>query len=159
VPIPRTPMVDDDGSGTTGTVINAAWKTELYDQIDTVGNWVKINWAANLFTPAGWVVDAGDLYTLQYSVVGRAATILMVFVGTSITTPGVGALFTALPAAITPVVDAVSQIRILNGGNWQIGTCVMQPGIARMNIFKLDSAAFVLDTNATHISGQITYAI
>ena len=32
--IARTPMVDDDGSGTTGTVINAAWKTELYDQID-----------------------------------------------------------------------------------------------------------------------------
>jgi hypothetical protein len=32
--IARTPMIDDDGSGTTGTVINAAWKTELYDQID-----------------------------------------------------------------------------------------------------------------------------
>jgi hypothetical protein len=27
-------MVDDDGTGTTGTVINAAWKTEFYDQID-----------------------------------------------------------------------------------------------------------------------------
>jgi len=32
--ITRTPMVDDDGSGTTGTVINNAWKQELYDQID-----------------------------------------------------------------------------------------------------------------------------
>lgn len=32
--ITRTPMVDDDGSGTTGTIINAAWKVELYDQID-----------------------------------------------------------------------------------------------------------------------------
>src|SRR4029450_7033065 len=34
--ITRTPMVDDDGSGTTGTVINNAWKTELYNQIDAV---------------------------------------------------------------------------------------------------------------------------
>jgi hypothetical protein len=34
MPITRTPMVDDDGSGTTGTIINNAWKQELYGQID-----------------------------------------------------------------------------------------------------------------------------
>jgi len=34
MPITRTPIVDDDGSGTTGTVINNAWKQELYTQID-----------------------------------------------------------------------------------------------------------------------------
>ena len=32
--ITRTAMVDDDGSGTTGTIFNNAWKTELYGQID-----------------------------------------------------------------------------------------------------------------------------
>ena len=32
--ITRTPMIDDDGSGNTGTIINNAWKTELYNQID-----------------------------------------------------------------------------------------------------------------------------
>jgi hypothetical protein len=32
--ISRTPMIDDDGTGTTGTVINNSWKQELYDQID-----------------------------------------------------------------------------------------------------------------------------
>jgi len=34
VTIVRTPWIDDDGSGTTGTVINNAWKTEMYNQID-----------------------------------------------------------------------------------------------------------------------------
>jgi hypothetical protein len=34
--ITRTPFVDDDGTGTTGTVINNPWKQELYDQIDAV---------------------------------------------------------------------------------------------------------------------------
>ena len=34
--ITRTAITDDDGTGTTGTVINAAWKTELYDQIDAL---------------------------------------------------------------------------------------------------------------------------
>jgi hypothetical protein len=32
--ITRTPMVDDDGTGTTGTIINNAWKQEFYNQID-----------------------------------------------------------------------------------------------------------------------------
>jgi hypothetical protein len=32
--ITRTAMVDDDGSGTTGTILNNAWKQELYNQID-----------------------------------------------------------------------------------------------------------------------------
>lgn len=34
VTIVRTPWIDDDGSGTTGTVLNNAIKTELYNQID-----------------------------------------------------------------------------------------------------------------------------
>jgi hypothetical protein len=32
--ITRTAITDDSGSGTDGTVLNNAWKTELYDQID-----------------------------------------------------------------------------------------------------------------------------
>ena len=35
VTIPRTAWIDDDGTGTTGTVLNNAVKTELYNQIDT----------------------------------------------------------------------------------------------------------------------------
>jgi hypothetical protein len=34
MPITRTAMIDDDGSGTTGTILNNAWKQELYNQVD-----------------------------------------------------------------------------------------------------------------------------
>jgi hypothetical protein len=34
MPITRTPIVNDDGTGTTGTIFENAWKQELYDQID-----------------------------------------------------------------------------------------------------------------------------
>jgi hypothetical protein len=37
MPITRTPIIDDDGSGTTGTVLDNAWKQELYGQIDAIG--------------------------------------------------------------------------------------------------------------------------
>ena len=33
-------MEDDDGSGTTGTILNNAWKQELYNQVD--GSLIKI---------------------------------------------------------------------------------------------------------------------
>lgn len=34
MPITRTPIIDDDGTGTTGTPLDNAWKTEFYNQID-----------------------------------------------------------------------------------------------------------------------------
>ncbi len=34
--ITRTPIHDDDGTGTTGTILNNAWKQELYNQIDAL---------------------------------------------------------------------------------------------------------------------------
>ena len=72
MPITRTPWIDDDGSGTTGTVINNAEKTLLYNQIDAalaLGSGAAIvdvpfN-AANFVTPdAGctWTVTAGPTY-------------------------------------------------------------------------------------------------
>jgi hypothetical protein len=36
MPITRTAMIDDDGSGTTGTILNNAWKQEFYNQIDAL---------------------------------------------------------------------------------------------------------------------------
>ena len=35
MPIARTTMIDDDGSGTTGTILNNAWLQTIYTQIDT----------------------------------------------------------------------------------------------------------------------------
>jgi hypothetical protein len=36
MPITRTPLIDDDGSGTTGTVLNNAWQNGLYNAIDAI---------------------------------------------------------------------------------------------------------------------------
>ena len=43
MPITRTPIHDDDGSGTTGTVLDNAWKQELYNQIDSLGGGERLN--------------------------------------------------------------------------------------------------------------------
>ena len=93
MPITRTPMVDDDGSGTSGTVVNNNWKVELYDQIDgalgpngalpapgavgnlltstgaawasqpNAGGYTTGTWLPNLLTDAGPV--AGQTYVMR----------------------------------------------------------------------------------------------
>ena len=59
--ITRTAMVDDDGSGTTGTVINNAWKQQFYDQIDAAD-------AAVVKPPMAPLVKTTELVPLSASV-------------------------------------------------------------------------------------------
>jgi len=77
--ITRTAMVDDDGSGTTGTIINNAWKTEFYNQIDGAlgsagGNWLAHPFAAGDFGALGggtWTVGAGAYTQNRFTVIGK----------------------------------------------------------------------------------------
>ena len=75
--ITRTPIIDDDGTGTTGTVIDNAWKTEFYNQIDaTLGVSSMLTWA---FTAGQSVVNNWDpgltgAGVLQYGGGGPAST-------------------------------------------------------------------------------------
>lgn len=93
--IPRTPWIDDDGSGTTGTVLNNAIKTELYDQIDVGLAGVEAalvedvvtsstTGVQNAWNPGGagptfvaWYAASGDLTIngMVGGVIGRRVTI------------------------------------------------------------------------------------
>lgn len=65
MPITRTALVDDDGSGTTGTVLNNAVKQELYNQIDAALAGVL---AGGPFTGVVTLADAAT-----YSLAGTGA--------------------------------------------------------------------------------------
>ena len=68
--IVRTPIVDDDGSGTTGTILNNAWKTELYNQIDALhadSPWV--DFVPTFVTDTGAAITVTGLYC-RYRKVG-----------------------------------------------------------------------------------------
>jgi hypothetical protein len=92
--ITRTAMIDDDGSGTTGTIINNAWKTEFYNQIDAAvaasapGAVTDVPFnAANFTTPdagATWTVTAGQA-TYFYTVNGKLVTVSLQIAASVIT--------------------------------------------------------------------------
>jgi hypothetical protein len=73
MPITRTPIIDDSGSGLDGTVIDNAWKQEFYNQIDAVvpvaAAWTAVPFNAAHFGGRGalvWTVTAGNLLCNQY---------------------------------------------------------------------------------------------
>ena len=77
--ITRTPIHDDDGTGTTGTIIDNAWKQELYNQIDAdvaavAGGmpptaWTNVPFSAANFSANGamtWTVGAPAISLNRY---------------------------------------------------------------------------------------------
>jgi hypothetical protein len=85
-PITRTSWIDDDGTGTTGTIINNAEKQTLYNQIDaaiipTYGSWTPTDasGAALVFiSPPGTFAKYGRLVfvwlQLSYPTTSNGAT-------------------------------------------------------------------------------------
>lgn len=81
--ITRVADVDDDGTGQFGTIRNAAWKTQLYDQIDaaidgadaTTRTVAKGGTGATTFTDGGVLVGNGT-NAVQATAVGTAGQVL-----------------------------------------------------------------------------------
>jgi hypothetical protein len=90
MPITRTPIIDDDGTGTTGTVIDNAWKTELYNQIDALAGtaWVAIPFnVADFWTG----VTAGAVSANYYTILNAKTLIWILAVYNVPLPPGGGA--------------------------------------------------------------------
>jgi len=94
--ITRTSMVDDDGSGTVGTIINNAWKTELYNQIDGIGTLIG-------YTPtwtAGAAAIGNGALTGYYARVGNLVYVQLYLLVGSTTNLGSGGWVFSLPIAM-----------------------------------------------------------
>jgi hypothetical protein len=95
MPITRTPIFDDDGSGQTGTVLDDAWKQELYGQIDAFmggtvqGAWIARPFVAGNYTgtaPLVWAATAGQILTDRYCIIGK--TLFWLFSCSTVTLTG-----------------------------------------------------------------------
>jgi hypothetical protein len=78
--ITRTPLIDDDGTQTTGTVFNNAWLQSFYDAIDaallgTVGTWVPnlvfngVNAGMSVSSAAGTYTKFGNVVVAEFRIV------------------------------------------------------------------------------------------
>lgn len=61
-------VTDDDGTGTTGTIINQSWLNTVFT------DWTAITFAAGNFTGSGsmtWTVASGDVSANRYAVTNK----------------------------------------------------------------------------------------
>ena len=119
MPITRTNMIDDDGTGTTGTIINNAWKQELYNQID--GMAPALAWTPTDASGAGLSFAVS---TANYVQVGKlvSITLNMTFATTA---NGAGAVigglpFTALGAAGLYTAYGIARVFHISNGSKNI---------------------------------------
>ena len=164
--ISRTPMVDDDGTGTTGTVINNAWKQQLYDQIDAADasaiasqtpilENVPFN-AANFSGPGGmtWTVEAADVTQFRFARVGKWVLIDLVLLNTVV--GGTLSYYLIVNVPTLPsdfLVSAWNSIRIFPAGASasEAGLCQCSAGGKGITVFRNPPGANFGAGNMQHL--------
>jgi hypothetical protein len=150
--ITRTAMIDDDGSGTTGTIINNAWKTELYNQIDgavTLGGvWADVPFNAANFTAVGggtWTVGAAAITDHRYTLIGKTLhwrLYLSWFAGSNTIAGAVTALRVTVPGGLTLKTTQIEAVAYaLDGGGARIAVDAAPVG-AQLELKKVNGAAW-----------------
>jgi len=108
-------MIDDDGSGQSGTIINNAWKTELYNQIDA--NPARIAYTPTWGATGSPPTLASSQLTGLYSVSGSVVTVMIHFLLQTGSLVGAGAWYFSLPPGLVPIADVSLSGYITNGSS------------------------------------------
>lgn len=176
--ITRATWTDDDGSGTTGTILNnARLQGDVYDKVDglfsaaaglktagplvernravAVGDWIPIAYNAGNFTaaPMTWTVEAADQSTLQYCRIG--SIYILQFSLSSTTLSGtVGAnLMIQLP--FTPTVAGGAPCRLTLAGVQVLGWALTLAGDSKLYVQKFDASNYAIGTNNQTMQGTV----
>jgi len=167
MPITRTLMVDDDGSGTTGTILNNAWKQEFYNQIDALGGpsagaWTAIPFNAANFTASSgvWTVTAGNVAILQWTILGgKTLAVCFKIAGNASLSLPTTALVITLPAPVPAVTLVVTNpvTYYVNGTSLVFGTGFVEVQAGTLRIYRdLTNAQFpAVTAGGIFLYGQI----
>jgi hypothetical protein len=149
MPITRSIWTDDDGSGTTGTVLNNAELQKIYNNIDA---YVPGVWQSPVFNAADysgaasmtWTVSAGHVSVNRYTVIGKTLFWNVYIAGGTIGGTPYSRLLVKLPAglagrATNSGTAATSQ---LYDGVHQPGFTTINPDLIHLEIAKITEANF-----------------
>jgi hypothetical protein len=160
VTITRTAWIDDDGSGTTGTVINNAEKTLLYNQIDegfakftpgqtpAAGTPIDHAFTAGDYTGSGgmtWTLGAPDFGVNSYALSGKSVT-WYVNVGGTLGGTASNIVYIKLPGGLANGPRAVrgNDLIIYNSSPQISGQLFLSSNVNQLNISRADGANFSL---------------
>jgi hypothetical protein len=162
MPITRTPIIDDSGFGDDGTVLDNAWKQQLYDQIDgyVSGVWQYPAFAAGNFSAAApgiWTVTSGQVLTQRWQRVSSKTVCYQVHINGAILSGGNSTtlyinLFGAVPfgAAAIPCTYFVDTAQ-------QSGVVQINSGTSYLSVNRDFFGTPWTNTKAIYLAFSVTY--
>lgn len=157
-------LVDDDGTGTTGTVWNKAALGSLFGVINwRVRDWVTVPFNAANFYGGGsqtWTVDAGDVGANRYAVCGAVAVWEVVVSSSTVGGTPNPYLWLNLPSGLTALSATHYQpvgFCIDNGA--QIQAVVQVGSGTALAVSRLLGGNWAASTNATYLYLHTLFSI
>jgi len=152
-------VTDDDGSGTTGTILDNAFFNSVRDYVG--GAWTTPAFNAANYTGSGsmtWTLTSGDVQLNKYVVIGKTVHWHLVLTTTTVGgTPSTG-LRVALPAGLSLVGASRGVYWYLDNATEGFGGYVMVGSY--VEFFKSNSGAnWTASTNNTAIYASLTFEI
>lgn len=165
MPITRATITDDDGSGTTGDVADAAFMTGLYDAIDVSVNadWVIPTFNAAHFSGGSgtWTVDAGDVGGLSWRRLGNTVSVTF-----ALNTTSIAGATNALQigngqwgGGTIAKLAYNSLAWLANAGTLYAGYVYAGAGNTFLGLVRADTGNFTAGANSTYVFGQITFEV
>lgn len=133
----------------SGTITFPAWTTPTFSAGNFTGN--------NSMT---WTLQAGDVTTYRYDIVGHRMTVAWFLVTTTVAgTPSTQLLIT-IPASKTATTTIVNTfIYSDNGGTNTVGYATVTAAGTTIALTKLDGSNWTAATNTTGVFGEIVFEI
>jgi len=153
---------------TAGKTITVTQDTSLDEavamssKLTIPGAWTTGAFNAADFTGKGsmtWTVDAGDIITFAYKIMGKVMVFAFSISSFSIGGTPNNVLYIAIPGGITVTKAMNNPCRINDNGTKSIGWVSVIAGGNVLQILKTDESNFTASTNASEVYGEITFEI
>jgi hypothetical protein len=153
-------VTDDDGSGTTGTILDNAFFNSVRDYVG--GAWTTPAFNAANFTASGsmtWTLTSGDVAVNKYIVIGKTMHWHLVLLTTSVGGTASTGLRVALPGGVTLIGASRGVAWHNDNGTEGFGGYIMNS--AYVEFFKPNSGSTwsATSTNNTAIYASLTFEI
>jgi hypothetical protein len=160
MPITRTPIIDDSGSGQDGTVIDNAWKQQFYDQIDGALTSITTPWTNIPYNAADYTVISGSgtftvssWITFSFVVVNGYTALLQFYTFAGVTITGAPTTL-GIHLPLTAAANSLGLHAYMLGVNG-IGQMEIQSGSATLRLQRDFYGTPYQATSGGHMYGQM----
>jgi hypothetical protein len=107
-----------------------------------------------------WTVEAGDVLTYAYRIVGKSMHLVFYLEGTTVGGTVSQQLFLLIPGGFTNSLRVMNTTHIIDNGTENIGVAyISTTGDTTVTINKVPWSNFTLSTNNTRVRGQLEIPI